>query len=101
MFSPVSLAVAASNGGHHPQGNQYLSVGGRHWRRPLQAGGSERHTDIKIKTSRACVVEVVVANVRQANVIAQSKIEHVETGTAADAQSSVETLEGSVIVTET
>lgn len=61
---------------------------------------SECHTDVEVETSGARVVEVVMTDIRQADVIAQAEVEHVEARTTSDAQAAVEAFEGCVVITE-
>jgi hypothetical protein len=64
------------------------------------SGRLERHTDVEIETPRACIVEVVVADIRQTDVIAQSEIEHVEARATSDAQTAIEALESCIVIVE-
>lgn len=60
----------------------------------------ECHADVEVETSRARIVEVVVTDIRQADVIAQTEVEHVEARATSDAQTAIEALEGGVVITE-
>ena len=62
---------------------------------------SERHTDIEVETACARILEVVVPDVGQTDIIAQSEIEHLEAGPTANPQSTVKALEAGLVITET